>query len=332
MRIDALQCSRWDRETFEELRAGGLDCVVVTAAFWENARETLDRLGEWCDRVRAHGDLVALAAGVDEVDAIAASGRTALVLGFQNSAPFDDSIRLVEVFARLGVRVVQLTYNNQNAVGGGCYEPADSGLTRFGAELVDELNRCGMLIDLSHVGPRTSLDAIACSAGPVAITHAVPADFHEHPRNKSADVLRALAERGGVLGCAIYPPLIGGRDVTIERWSEMVARTVEAIGVEHVGVGTDMTRKCTEQDLRWMRAGRWTRTEDFGAGRPGDTSVPVWPDWFSSPRDFPALEGALRERGFEGRETELVLGGNWRRLFARAWAPPTSSNPGAKRK
>jgi membrane dipeptidase len=325
MRIDALQCSRWDREVFQELRDGGLDCVVVTAAFWENARETLDALAEWFDLVRVHDDLVALASTVEEIDAIAASGRTALVLGFQNTASFDDSIRLVDVFARLGVRVVQLTYNNQNAVGGGCYEAVDGGLTRFGGEMVDELNRCGVLIDLSHVAERTSLDAIARSAGPVAITHAVPADFHEHPRNKSAEVLRALAERDGVLGCAIYPPLIGGRDVTIERWSEMVARTAEAIGVEHVGVGTDMTRKCTDQDLRWMRNGRWTRGEDFGAGRPGDTSMPVWPDWFSSPSDFPALAGALRERGFEEHETELVLGGNWRRLFAVAWGP-TSSN------
>jgi membrane dipeptidase len=321
MRIDALQCSRWDREVLEELRDGGLDCVVVTAAFWENARETLDRLGEWRDLVREHADIVALASGVEELDAIVASGRTALVLGFQNSSPFDDSIRLVEVFAGFGVRVVQLTYNNQNAVGGGCYEQVDSGLTRFGGELVEELNRCGMLIDLSHVAERTSLDAIARSALPVAITHAVPVDFHQHPRNKSAEVLRALAERGGVLGCAIYPPLIGGREVTIERWSEMVARTAEAIGVEHVGVGTDMTRKCTDQDLRWMRNGRWTRGEDFGAAQPGDTSMPVWPDWFSSPREFPALESALRARGFEERETQLVLGDNWRRLFAQAWEP-----------
>jgi membrane dipeptidase len=315
MRIDALQCSRWDRELLQELRDGDVGCIVVTAAFWENARETLGKLGRWLELVREHADLVALAATAEEIEAVARSGRTALVLGFQNTSPMEDDLALVEVFGRLGVRVVQLTYNNQNAVGGSCYEAADSGLARFGRELVAELNRCGMLVDLSHVGERTSLDAIAASAQPVAVTHAVPASFHPHPRNKSDELLRALADRGGMLGCAIYPPLIGGSDVTLERWTEMVAWTVELMGIDHVGIGTDLTRRCTEADLRWMREGRWTRTPDYGAGTPGSSSLPVWPSWFATPAHFPALEEGLRARGFASGEVDQILGGNWLRLF-----------------
>ncbi|MDX6626833.1 MAG: rane dipeptidase [Solirubrobacterales bacterium] len=329
MRIDALQCSRWDREVFEELRDGSLDCVVVTAAFWENAEETLESIGRWRDLVGAHSDLVALATSVEEVERISGSGRTALVLGFQNTSSFDDSIRLVELFALLGVRVVQLTYNIQNAVGGSCYEALDSGLTRFGAEVVDELNRCGVLIDLSHVGPRTSLEAIERSRQPVAVTHAVPADFHPHPRNKSSELLRALAARGGMLGCAIYSPLIGGAEVTIERWSEMVARAVELMGVEGVGIGTDMTRKCTDADLAWMRNGSWTRREDPGAGRPGDTSMPSWPAWYPTPRSFPSLGVALSDRGFTPEEVDLILGGNWRRLLDGVWSSATAGRSAA---
>jgi microsomal dipeptidase-like Zn-dependent dipeptidase len=315
MIIDALQCSRWDREVFQELRDGGLDCVVATVGFWEDARESLQRIGEWYETARRHADLIAIAHGTADAEAIAASGRTAILFGLQNTAAFEDSIALVEPFARLGVRVVQLTYNNQNAVGSSCYERNDNGLARFGGELVRELNRCGMLIDLSHVGARTSLDAIAASNAPVAITHAVPASFHSHPRNKSDEELRALADRGGVFGCAIYPPLIGGSDVPLERWTEMVARTVELIGVEHVGIGTDLTRKCTDRDLAWMRSGRWTWGEDFGAGKAGDSSLAPWPTWFRSARDFPALADGLRARGFDQEEVRQILGGNWLRLF-----------------
>jgi membrane dipeptidase len=322
MNIDALQCPRWDRELFEDLRAGGVDCVVASLVFWENARETLERVGEWYETARRHEDLIALASSAAEIEEIAASGRTAVVLAFQNTSPFDDSIALVEVFARLGVRVVQLTYNNQNAVGGSCYEASDSGLARFGREVVAELDRCGMLIDLSHVGERTSLDAIELASGPVAITHAVPASFHPHPRNKSDAVLRALAERGGVLGCAIYPPLIGGSDVPLTRWTEMVARTAELIGVDHVGIGTDLTAKCTPRDLAWMRQGRWTRGADHGAGRPGESSLLPWPEWFRSSRDFPALAGGLRARGFDEEEVRQILGGNWLRLFGETFKPP----------
>lgn len=315
MRIDALQCCKHDRSLLQELRDGGVDCIVVTAAFWENARETLEKIGSWLDFIRANDDLVGLASTAAEIEAVAASGRTALVLGFQNTAPLDDTLALVEVFGRIGVRVVQLTYNNQNSVGGSCYEAVDSGLARFGHEMVRELNRCGMLIDLSHVGDKTSLDAIEASEAPVAVTHSVPASFYGHQRNKSDEVLRALAARGGVLGCAIYPPLIGGAGVTLETWTEMVARSVELMGIDHVGIGTDLTRGCTPADLAWMRQGRWTRGEDFGAGTPGDSTLPVWPSWFSSSADFPALGAGLAQRGFDAGEVDQILGGNWLRLF-----------------
>jgi microsomal dipeptidase-like Zn-dependent dipeptidase len=321
--IDALQYSNWDREVLEELRTGGLTCVHVTCAIWEDGRAALDNVAAWYRRLREHEDLLTPVRSGEDIEAAKAAGRVGIVLGFQNASPFEDDLGLVEVFHRLGIRVVQLTYNNQSLVGGGCYEPQDSGLSRFGRQVIREMNRLGMLVDLSHVGERTCLNAIEASRRPVAITHANPATFHPHARNKSDAVLRALAERQGVLGCTPYPHLTGGEDLTLQTWTEMVARAVDLMGVEAVGIGSDSSRNWNDETLRWIRMGRWTHEPDFGAGRPGQTGWSPWPAWFRTPADFPRLTAGLSERGFGRDEVAAIMGGNWLRVFRDSFRPAT---------
>jgi membrane dipeptidase len=321
--IDALQYSNWDPEVLEELRRGGLTCVHVTCAIWEDARTTLDNISAWYRRIRQHADLLVPVLTGEDIKAAKTAGRIGIVLGFQNASPIEDDLGLVEVFHRLGVRIVQLTYNNQSLVGAGCYEPHDSGLSRFGRQVVREMNRVGMLVDLSHVGERTCLTAIEASRRPVAITHANLSTFHPHPRNKSDAVLRALAERGGVLGCTPYPHLTGGEDVSLEKWTEMIARAVDLMGIESVGIGSDSSRKWTDETLRWIRMGRWTHEPDYGAGRPGQTGWSPWPRWFETPADFPRLTAGLQDRGFERSEVAAIMGENWFRLFRDAFRPGT---------
>ncbi|HEY4891974.1 MAG TPA: membrane dipeptidase, partial [Reyranella sp.] len=200
MLIDGLQCGHFTRETFAELRRADVGAVTVTCGFWEGTVESLDSIARWRDLVNANKDLVAIATTAAEIEAIAAGGRTAILLGFQNSNLLEGRIRFVELFAELGVRAIQLTYNNQNELGGSCYEAEDSGLSRTGKEVVREMNRTGILVDLSHVGNRTTREAILWSEKPVAVTHANPDSLFPHKRNKTDDVLKALAERGGVLG------------------------------------------------------------------------------------------------------------------------------------
>jgi microsomal dipeptidase-like Zn-dependent dipeptidase len=314
--IDGNQINNWDREVFEELSAGGLTCVQATCAVWENARGAMGVLGRWFQMFREHGDLIMHVCSVDDVLTAKETGKVGVVLGFQNTSPVEDDLSLVEVFHRLGVRVMQLTYNIQNHVGASCYEPNDAGLTRFGRAVVHEMNRCGMLVDLSHVGERTSLDAIELSELPVAITHANPAWFYPCPRNKSDTVIGALAERGGVIGCTVYPSFIGGHGTRLGDFCAMVERLVEAIGVEHVAIGTDSTRKCTAEDLSWLRNGRWRFTN--GQEPP---SWPRWPEWFRSPADFANITGGLLDRGFSRQDVEAVMGGNWSRLFKQTFGP-----------
>jgi membrane dipeptidase len=314
--IDGLECSVYDRDIFKQLRQSEISAVTITAAFWEDALETMDELGHWSDLARENADLITIARTAEDIEAAAAAGRTAIILGVQNSTPLNDRLRFVELFHAMGLRVLQLTYNNQNAIGGSCYEPADSGLSRFGREVVREMNRVGMLVDLSHVGDRTSADAIAASATPVAITHANPRSLIDHPRNKSDDVLRALADRGGVLGLATYNNIAGEYASSPAHWVDMVCRTIDLIGIDHVAIGTDLGQKSGERELDWMRRGRWTRDPQRGAAL---GAVPPQ-EWFRSAADFPVIKNALTESGRLG-DTEIaaILGDNWMRVYRAAF-------------
>jgi membrane dipeptidase len=316
MLIDGLQCGHFTRDTFSHLRQADVGAVTVTCGFWEGTVESLDSIARWRDLVNANKDLVAIATSAAEIEAIAKSGRTAIILGFQNSNLFEGRIRFVEFFAELGVRAIQLTYNNQNELGGSCYEDEDSGLSRTGKEMVREMNRVGILVDLSHVGNRTTKDAIICSEKPVAVTHANPDSLFPHKRNKTDDVLKVLAEKGGVLGCATYRNITGDHYCSsLKNWCEMVAKSVDIIGVDHVAIGTDRSHNFTKPDYDWMRMGRWTRGIDYGAAsaaRPGKAPPPAW---FQEVRDLGLLVGGLKEVGFNAGEVDKITHGNWMRLY-----------------
>ncbi len=308
--IDGQQINRWDDEVIAEQRRGGVTCLNATCSVWEDAREAIANIAAWYRRVRLNGQHLRIVANADDIRNAKQQGKLGVMLGFQNASPFEDDLSLVEVFYRLGVRVVQLTYNIQNLLGSSCYDPVDNGLTRFGQGVVREMNRLGMLVDLSHVGERTSRDAIEFSDRPVAITHANPSWMCDVARNKSDALLQVLAEHGGVIGCTAYPPFIGGREKTLDDFCAMVERLVEQIGIEHVAIGTDLTRKCISEDLSWLRNGRWRFPE------PGQRlEWPEWPDWFRSAADFPNITEGLMRRGFSRDHVSAVMGGNWLRLF-----------------
>ena len=319
--IDGLQCGRYDRALLERMRDGGLRAVTITASFWEDALETMDALAAWNDLVREHADVALIARTGADIDEAVASDRVAIVLGTQNSSLFNDRIGFVEHFWNLGVRVVQLTYNIQNAVGSSCYEPRDSGLSRFGREIVEEMNRVGMLVDLSHVGERTSLEAIEASSRPVAINHANARSLYDHPRNKGADVLDALVAHGGVLGVCTYDNIAGAWAATLDGSAELVAAHVEMLGIDHVAYGSDLDPNAPADSLAWMRKGRWTRKEQPGASQPDREAPPeAWIDNFDFHK-FGLVRDRLVERGLlTPDEAQQVFFGNWKRLYDEGFA------------
>ena len=207
MRIDNLQYARWSEKIFRQMRIGGLNAIHVTLAYHETFREAILNVEQWNRWFQAYPNLICQAFTADDVRAAKTVERTAIIYGFQNPSPLEADIDLIHIWHRLGVRFMQLTYNNQSLLATGCYENEDSGLTRMGREVVAEMNRVGMVIDMSHSAERSTLETIDQSARPIAITHANPATWHPARRNKSPAVLRALTERGGMLGFPSIPTI-----------------------------------------------------------------------------------------------------------------------------
>ena len=299
--IDGLQYNNWTRSVFEEMREGGVTCVHATIAYWENARETLTNIGRWNQLFEKHADLIMPVRTAADVGLARDSNRTGIVFGFQNCSPIEDDIALVEVFHQLGVRFMQLSYNNQSLLATGCYEDEDPGITRFGKQVIREMNRIGLVVDMSHSAERSTLKAIELSERPIVISHANPDFFHPALRNKSDNVLRALGESGGMLGFSAYPfHLKDGPDCRLDQFTSMIARTADLMGVENIGIGTDLCQGQPQSVLTWMRNGRWAKATDYGEGSADNADWPDQPDWFRGNRDFPILEQGSEGPGIFG--------------------------------
>ncbi len=321
-RIDALQYANWSEKIFRQMREGGLDAVHVTIAYHETFREMVANISAWNRHFERFSDLIAHASTASDIRAAQQAGRTGIVFGLQTPAPIEDDIGLVEICHSLGVRFMQLSYNNQSLLATGCYEDEDPGLTRMGREVVAEMNRVGLVIDMSHSSERSTLNAIERSARPIAITHANPAAWHPAKRNKSDTVLRALAETGGMLGFSLYPHhLRNGSDCTIEDFCEMVARTAEVTGPERLGIGSDLCQDQPDHVVEWMRMGRWTKQVDYGEGSASAPGFPPQPPWFRDNTDFPNLAAGLMGAGFSQSEVDGMMGDNWLDFFETSFGP-----------
>jgi membrane dipeptidase len=315
MYIDGLEAGVYDREVLQELVDGGLSAVTITAAFWEDAVETMQAFATWNDLARDNADLMLIVRTVADITAAQESGRVGIILGSQGPSPINDRLGFVELFHQMGLRVMQLTYNNQTSIGGSCYEDPDGGLSRFGREVVREMNRVGMIIDLSHVGEQTGFDTIRQSEMPVAITHANPRSLYDHPRNKSDELIRALGASGGILGLTTCRFFCGSYAQSGQTWADLVCRTVDLIGVDAIAIGTDLGPKTGPEELRWMRQGRWTRANKSDVAV-GSTDVPAR-EWLASLRDFGQIEQALEGCGrFAADEIAAIMGGNWLRFYS----------------
>jgi microsomal dipeptidase-like Zn-dependent dipeptidase len=322
MIIDGLQYCNWSRQIFEEMHAGGVTCVHVTVSYWENFRETVARITEWHRRFEDHGDLIMPVKTGEDVRRAAQEGKTGIVFGFQNCSPIEDDFGLVQVLHELGARFMQLSYNNQSPLATGCYEAEDPGITRFGRQVIREMNRVGLVIDMSHSAERSTLEAIELSERPIAITHANPAWWEPALRNKSDDVLKALSESGGMIGFSLYPHHLKGKtDCRLEEFCTAVARTAEMIGSAHIGLGSDLCQGHPDSVVEWMRNGRWSRTTDYGEGSKAAAGFPKQPEWFADNRGFANIAAGLAEVGFAAEEVAAIMGRNWLDFFDASFGP-----------
>ena len=240
-RIDNLQYCNWSREIFEINRIAGLDAVHVTVVYHENFNEFLIEIKKWEKLFKDNSDLIFLGKSFNDIEKARLENKTAIFFGFQNCSPIEDDINLIEKVHKLGCRFMQLTYNNQSLLATGCYEKIDSGVTNFGRQAIKEMNKVGIVIDMSHSAEKSTFDAIELSEKPIAITHANPNFWHPAKRNKSNELLKILGESGGMLGLSLYPHhLKNNTDCTLESFCEMVARTVEILSINNIGIGSDL--------------------------------------------------------------------------------------------
>jgi microsomal dipeptidase-like Zn-dependent dipeptidase len=321
MMVDGLSMPVPERRWFEEWREAELSCVNTTVAVWENSTETLASLAKWRTVIADNSDLVAAAASVTEIEKVAASGRTAIVLGFQNTAPVDHNLDLFGAFRQLGVCVMQLTYNLQNYIGCGYWEEKDTGISsRFGRKAIAEMNQVGILIDLSHCGERTTLEAIELSERPVAITHANPREYvgagvYGAGRLKTTDAIKALAKRRGVIGLTPNRNMTrNGAATTLEEFGDMVMWVIDRIGVDAVAIGTDYCPGHPNSVRTWWRYARWSR-ESAPAEQMKIAPHEGWSDWMKTPAGLQNIVAELDRRRLSSEDIDKIMGGNWLRLF-----------------
>ncbi|MCZ7449667.1 dipeptidase [Agrobacterium rhizogenes] len=318
--IDGLQTCQWSRSIFEDMRAGGLTAVNVSSVIWENFRESIGYVSEWKRFLRENDDLIRPVRTVADIHAAKAENKTGIIIGWQNTSPLEDKLDYVEIFKDLGVGIMQLTYNTQNYSGAGYLEENDSGLTGFGREVLGEMNRVGVLCDLSHVGDRTTADVIARSKAPVCISHVLPRALRDVKRNKPDELLKACAEKGGIIGISLFAPgLAAGNDATVEDYLDAMAYVIDLVGEDHVGIGTDFSQERP-------RPGPWQlwANRDKGTARTLTEFATVKiskPKGIERIGEVPNITARMLARGWSETLVLKLLGQNWLRVLDAAWRP-----------
>ncbi|MBX2883707.1 MAG: dipeptidase [Granulosicoccus sp.] len=320
--IDNLQYANWSEKIFRQLHEGKVHAVHVTIVYHESFREMVLNVEQWLRWFEQFPELIFAGKTGDDVRKAAAENRTAIFFGFQNPSAIEDDIGLIEICHMLGVRFMQLTYNNQSLLATGCYEAEDTGVTRFGKQAIQEMNRVGVVVDMSHSAERSTLEAIDLSNRPIAITHANPHWWHPALRNKSDRVLKALTEADGMLGFSLYPHHLENKtDCTLDSFCRMIADAAERYGVQHLGIGSDLCQDQPDSVVTWMRVGRWSKAIDYGEGSASEAGFPQQPDWFKDNRDFHNISRGLAEAGFSPAEVAAIMGGNWLRFYDESFGP-----------
>ena len=316
--IDGLNVSNWESPSvYNSLHSGNVTAINATIAVWEHYTEAIDNISQWLKRFRERSDTVSPVNSVQDILDAKKNGKTGVIFGWQNATPIENDLDRLDLFYKLGVRIIQVTYNERNLLGNGCWERNDEGLSNFGIDAVKEMNRLGILIDLSHVGDQTTLDTIELSEHPVACTHANARSFVDNRRNKTDDALKLLADKGGVIGATAWPPFLrNGWESTLTDFGDAIEDMVERVGINHVGVGTDYTQ---DQSKEWFDVLMSQQGTKFLPRRLEYPEVPTHPEGLETPDKMSNIAAELTNRGFTESDVSKILGGNWLRLLGQVW-------------
>jgi len=298
--------------------AGITACNWTVSSHSDDSLAAINKISQFYWLFEQHADSVLLVENDDDIARAKREGKLGVILGFQGGNPLGHNISMVRVFHRLGVRIIQLTYNEGNALAAGCLEPSNSGLTSLGIQAVQEMNRIGVLVDLSHVGERSSLQAIEMSKDPVIFSHSNPSALQKNPRNITDAQIRACAQKGGVVGLATFSAFVGntyeGRHPGLDDYFRQIDHVLNLVGPDHVGVGTDIFLDPT--DGVWWRAITGRLYPEVSQGMTYETHNIRG---FMHQTEFPSVAQAMLDRGYDEATVRKIVGENWRRVYSQVW-------------
>jgi membrane dipeptidase len=307
-------------ETLTAVRNSGITAVNCTIS--EPTFEgTVKGLASLQALVERHPEAFMIVRQHSDIARAKQQNRIGIMPGFQYTQFLEDDPSRIETFRQLGVRIMQLTYNNRSAFGDGCLEPGNAGLSRAGLTAIKKMNEIGVAVDLSHSGYRTTSEGIAASEKPVLISHSGCAAVYAHPRSKPDDILKSLADRGGYFGVYLMPYLVASPTIpTREHVMAHLLHAMNVCGADHVGIGSDgaiekvvLTEKQKadfDEDI--------ARRKKLGIGAPGEDRYPYVPD-LNGPDHMEVIATELAKRGQPSSIIEKVLGANFQRIIGEIW-------------
>ncbi len=310
-------------ESLDEWIAGGATVIAPTIGGPSDMADAMRTIGTWYERLRRRSDQLMLVTRAEDMERAKEQGKLGIIFHFQGTAPIGRDLGLVEIYYRLGVRIMQLTYNVKDFVGDGCEEPGDGGLSEFGKRVIQEMNRVGMLVDLSHTGRRTTLEAMEASDAPCVFSHSNCNPVFRTNRNIDDEQVKAVAAMGGVVGVTFYPNIISGTKPQPTK-ADLLAHFdhyANLIGTDHIGFGGDYfdgqepystVEESQKIYQRWVDAGLWSTA----------TYPPppyVYPEGVETPDKLENLTRMLLEHEYSGEEVHKILGGNFMRVYKQVW-------------
>ena len=322
--IDGLTVASRSREQFSKMIQGGVNAANWTIADVEyDFRQCIHDIINWYSLMKSNEDKTIFVTAARDIVQAKKQKKVGIIFGLQDAKPIGNEIGILEVLHRLGLRIIQLTYNERNLIGDGAGEKTDCGLSSFGERVIEDMNRLGILIDLSHCGRRTSIEAIELSKDPVVFSHAGTRKLCNSPRNKSDEELKLIAEKGGLVGANAWGPVIWSRErqqPTIDDFLNHIDYLVDLIGADHVGIGLDLSEG-TGSQLPGVGAAEW---EAYKA-----KYCQIIPHWLTVEMEYatelkshlqvPNITRGLVGRGYSNREVMSILGANFLRIFEKVW-------------
>ncbi len=290
--------------------AAGFDFVTLTVGGDVETAEAIRLIAKERRSIEARPDEFLLVESEADIERARQDGKLGVGLHFQGTAPVGRNLDLIALYYKLGIRHMLMAYNQKNWVGNGCHELADDGISRFGFELIAEMNRIGMLVDVAHCGYQTSMQTIEASEAPVVVSHGNVSAIFEHPRSYRDDQIKAVAASGGVIGLTGLGIFMGDNDASVGTYARSLDYVASLVGPDHVGFGFDyvydmpaLTAFAQTQADRWPQEGGYTRPDVAQL----------------EPEQVVDIVAELTRLGHSDEDIRKIVGGNWVRVMGQVW-------------